>query len=67
MPKVEVEFKIVSLVNENGRQQPGVRAECVRCNHTVESFGTGDPSKRRCMALLKEECPQNEENFYVEG
>jgi len=67
MARVEVTIEEVMLENEDGRDQPGVRAECERCNHVVESFGRGDNSRRRCLAVLREECPENEENFYVEN
>ena len=45
---------------------PSVRASCPRCGHTTESFGTGDASIRRCLVLLRNECPKDELNFYVE-
>jgi hypothetical protein len=38
---------------------------CSRCDHQTESFGTSGASIRRCLALLREECPEDEENFYV--
>jgi hypothetical protein len=44
----------------------GVEATCTRCGHTTESFGTSDASIRRCLVLLREECPKEERNFYVE-
>lgn len=46
--------------------RPGVRAECLRCSHVTESAGTGEASRRRCLALMREECPGDEENFYVD-
>lgn len=55
----------VELENDQGHTQPGVRVTCPRCDHTVESFGTGDPSLRRCAVLLRNECPRKERNFYV--
>lgn len=65
--RVEVEFEEVRLENEDGRTQPGVRATCSRCDHATESFGTSDRSRRRCLALLRDECPNNEENYYVDA
>jgi hypothetical protein len=44
----------------------GVMATCSRCGHETESFGTSDASVRRCLALLREECPRGEHNFYVD-
>lgn len=44
----------------------GVVAECLECGHTTESFGTGEGSRKRCLVLMREECPNEEENFYVD-
>ncbi len=55
----------VDLENDSGHEQPGVRVTCSRCDHTVESFGTGTPSLRRCAVLLRNECLREERNFYV--
>jgi hypothetical protein len=43
-----------------------VEVTCSRCGHTTESYGDGADSIRRCLALLKEECPKGESNWYVE-
>jgi len=43
----------------------GVVAECSRCGHKTESFGTGENSIKRCLVMLREECPEGEHNFYV--
>lgn len=65
---VECTVEEIDVENEEtGREQPGVKVTCGRCDHAVESFGTGPASVRRCAALLREECPQNEVNFYVVG
>jgi hypothetical protein len=45
---------------------PSVEATCSRCQHTTESYGTGDASRRRCLVMLHEECPKGESNFYVD-
>ncbi len=45
----------------------GVCAECSRCSHTTESFGTGDASRRRCLALMRDECPNGEANYYEDS
>lgn len=41
-----------------------VRLTCTRCKHAVESFGTSERSIKRCAALLREDCPRAERNFY---
>lgn len=50
----------------SGRMIPGVVATCSRCQHETESFGTSDDSIRRCLALMRQECPRGQRNFYVE-
>ncbi len=46
--------------------QVGVRATCNTCGHETTAFGTGPESRRRCLALLREECPMGERNWYEE-
>ena len=55
-----------TLENEDGREQDGILATCRECGHETESFGTGDRSRRRCLVLMREECPNGEENYYVD-
>jgi len=40
----------------------GVVVTCSRCEKSTESFGTGEASIKRCLALLREDC--DEENYY---
>lgn len=61
---MRVTVKVIETESDTG--QPMVQAECTRCNHLTESFGTTDRSVKRCLVLLREECPNNEENFYVD-
>lgn len=46
----------------NYRPVDGIVVTCTRCEESVESFGTGEASIRRCFALLREQC--DEKNFY---
>ncbi len=62
--KVECEVHFCQIENERGFQQDGVRVTCSRCGHTTQSFGTSEKSIKRCIMLLKEECPQAESNYY---
>lgn len=43
-----------------------VVATCPRCGHETESYGTDEPSRKRCLVLLREECPRGENNWYAE-
>jgi hypothetical protein len=45
----------------------GISATCSRCGHETQSFGTGEASIKRCLVLMREECPEGEKNFYVES
>jgi hypothetical protein len=66
--RVEVNIEEVDdIENERGDLQQGVRATCSECDHVTESFGTGPRSRVRCIMKMKEECPNNEENFYVDA
>lgn len=66
MARVEASIEEVEIENEDGRTQDGVCATCSRCDHETEAFGTGPKSRRRCLVMLREECPRGEENFYVD-
>jgi hypothetical protein len=57
----------VSEVELDGDYGPieSVAATCSRCGHCTESYGTQERSIKRCLALLREECPRNENDFYV--
>ena len=45
---------------------PRVTAECARCGHETESYGDGAASVRRCLVLMREECPRGESNYYTQ-
>jgi len=66
MAKVEVEIEEDVATNDNGNDVPCVRATCGRCGHEVMSYGTSNASRRRCLAVLHEECPNGERNYYVD-
>ena len=62
---VPVEFKYKPLTNDSGRAQAGVEGTCTRCGNTEQSFGESERSKNRCLALMRENCPEGESNYYV--
>jgi len=43
----------------------GVIATCSMCGYQTESYGTSEASVKRCLALMREECPDGKRNFYV--
>ena len=63
--KVVCEVDETTLENDDGYDVDGVLVTCSRCGHSEESFGTGEASVRRCCALLRENCPLGEANYYV--
>jgi hypothetical protein len=65
MARVRCEVEEVDLENERSGTTPGVRVCCGKCGHETESFGTGEASIKRCLALLREECPEGGTNYYV--
>ena len=67
MSKVEARVEEVDIESDDPphRLIAGVEVTCTRCDHSTSSYGTGDNSIRRCLALLREECPEGERNFYV--
>lgn len=59
----EVEY-CNDIEDEYGVPRRGVKVTCSECGHTAESFGQSKKSINRCLALLHEECPNNEDNWY---
>lgn len=69
MARVLVDFEEVTLENEAGVEIDGVQATCRECDLQVESFGAGPRSRRRCLALLREDCEGDSDSshFYVDA
>jgi hypothetical protein len=63
--KVHCAIEFVEIENDDGREVESVQATCSLCGHVTESYGTESVSVRRALALMREECPENERNFYI--
>jgi len=61
---VSCEIEETALEGDYG-MVASIQARCSRCGHETESFGTTERSTQRCLALMREECPAGESNFYV--
>ncbi len=61
--KIYLSFEEVTLDGDYGPVD-GLIATCTNCGHEVEVFGTEESSVERAAALMREECPKNEKNFY---
>lgn len=66
MTKVSTTTSYVDLDGDYGSVD-GVEVTCERCGHSEESFGTDEPSLKRCAYLLRENCPRAENNYYDVG
>lgn len=66
MAKIKCDIEETVLENDRGYDVDGVIATCSKCGHTTESFGTSESSINRCLAMMNEECPNGEDNFYIE-
>lgn len=66
MARITIHMSDEELDGDYGTVE-GVAAECSRCGHRTESFGRSEASAARCAALMREECPRGEKNFYVEN
>jgi hypothetical protein len=42
----------------------GIKATCSRCGFEVEVFGTSDRSAKRGAMMLRQGCPNGENNYY---
>ena len=63
--RVDVEVEEIVLDNDDEYDIDSVCATCTRCQHQTESYGRSERSVRRCLVLLREECPNEESNYYV--
>jgi hypothetical protein len=63
MARVSTTTDYVDLDGDYGTVS-GVEVTCSRCGHSEESFGTDEPSLKRCGYLLRENCPRGEQNYY---
>ena len=63
--KIPCSVHFTELENDDGQLIDAVSATCSRCDHETYSFGTSDRSVRRCLVLMRKECPEHENNFYT--
>jgi hypothetical protein len=63
--KVTAEINEIELDGDYDDTITSVEAKCSRCGHCTESYGTEEASIKRCLVLLREECPNGENNFYM--
>jgi hypothetical protein len=61
--RVQVDISHTDVEGDYG-QVDGICLACERCGHEVEVAGTSGASARRGAAMLREECPNGENNFY---
>lgn len=67
MSKIKCEVEYSSQENDYGTYSECIVATCPKCGHETTSWGSSESSVKRCLVLLNEECPEGENNFYVEA
>lgn len=66
MARVEVDVTEAMVTSTSGNVAvEGLDVECTRCNHVVQVCGRSEASEKRGCVMLREECPEDETNFYV--
>jgi DNA polymerase-3 subunit epsilon len=65
MAQVDVDVEEALVADDHGRVVNGLKLTCTRCSHEVEVFGREMNSVKRGCAMLRDECPLGERNFYV--
>jgi hypothetical protein len=63
--KVQIETDEFYMTNDYGNDVPSLRVICSRCGYSVEVFGVGDLSVGKGALMLREECPEEENNYYI--
>jgi hypothetical protein len=63
--RITADVAEIELEGDYGNTIEGLCVTCSRCGHSVEVFGTSDASARRGAVMLREECPEGGNNFYV--
>lgn len=66
MDKVSCRIEEEERDNSKGRSVKGICATCTLCDHKTFSFGTGENSIKRCLATMREECPEGEKHYYID-
>lgn len=59
-------FTEIEVLNDEEFYVESVEAECTHCGHKTWSFGRSDESRKRCLALMQEECLVSNTNWYIE-
>lgn len=49
----------------DGQMVPGLVLKCIQCDHAVEVMSQGLPSCKRALAMMREECPKGQSNWYL--
>jgi hypothetical protein len=63
--KIYANIHEVTLTNDSGFEVEGVKATCSLCNYSTESYGSSYASRKRCLVLLRLQCPRRETHFYI--
>jgi ribosomal protein S27AE len=62
--KVKADIEYAEVESDSGRPIDGLRVACSRCGHSVEVMGETISSARLGAIMLRDECPNGENNYY---
>ena len=61
--RITVEIYESTTEGDHG-EVPCLNLTCTKCGHSVEVYGTEEASAKRGAIMLRDECPNGENNFY---
>lgn len=65
MARIHCDVEYEKVENDNGLWLPGVMVTCSECGAMTESCGQTEKSVNRCLALMRDECECEGDNFYT--
>ncbi len=67
MTLINCQIEETEIENDEGIEVDSIIATCSACGHQTESYGTSRASIKRCLVLMREECPHHKHAYYIEG
>lgn len=64
--RVSVDVERGTRENDRGIEVPTTEVICSRCANEAWAWGAGEDSTTRCLVKLRDTCPKDESNYYVE-
>jgi len=65
--RIPCTVRYVTVEGDFAPKVDAVRVCCTRCNGSADALGQGEGSVRLAFLKLRDTCPRQEENFYVDA